>query len=106
MLKNLLVAAGFIVSAVGAQAAMPEASDAAAQVGSFLKIAADAGQQVASVVNGEAAASNDAESPNLANTVAAPAIPEPETYALMLAGLAAVGFVIRRCPATRFAGSG
>ena len=92
MLKNLLVAAGFIVSAVGAQAAMPEASDAAAQAGSFLKIAADAGQQVASVVNGEAAASNDAESPNLANTVTAPAIPEPETYALMLAGLAAVGF--------------
>ena len=96
MLKNLLVAAGFIASAVGAQAAMPEASGAAAQAGSFLKIAADAGQQVASVVNGEAAASNDAESPNLANTVAAPAIPEPETYVLMLGGLAAVGFVIRR----------
>ena len=106
MLKNLLVAAGFIVSAVGAQAAMPEASGAAAQAGSFLKIAADAGQQVASVVNGEAAASNDAESPSLANTVTAPAIPEPETYALMLAGLAAVGFVIRRCPAARFADSG
>ena len=31
MLKNLLVAAGFIASAVGAQAAMPEASGAAAQ---------------------------------------------------------------------------
>ena len=96
MLKNLLVAAGFIVSAVGAQADLPEASDAAAQAGPFLKIAADAGQQVATVVNGEAAASNDAESPNLGNIVTAPAIPEPETYALMLAGLALGGFVIWR----------
>ena len=85
---------------------MPEASDAAAQAGSFLKSAADAGQQVATVVNGEAAASNEAESPSLANTDTAPAIPEPETYVLMLADLAAVGFVIRRRPATRFAGSG
>ncbi len=96
MLKKLLVAAGFVVSAVGAHAAMQEAADAAAQAGSFLQIAADAGLQVVTVMNGEAAASKDAESPNLANTSTAPAIPEPETYALMLAGLAAVGFVIRR----------
>ena len=96
MIQKLLIAAGVIALSAGSQAAMPDMSAAAAPVGTFLQIAADAGQQVATLVNGEAAATRDPQATNLANTVAAPAVPEPETYALMLAGLAAVGIVMRR----------
>lgn len=95
MLNRIFIATGLIVSAFAAQAAMPPASDASAQAGSFLQIAADAGHQVVSVVNGDASSSNETESSNVANTSVV-SVPEPETYALMLAGLAAVGYVIRR----------
>ena len=96
MSKKLLAVAGLTVAAFGAQAQLPELNQAAAPVGSFLQIAADAGQQVSTLANGEALPAKSADESSAANTSTAPAIPEPETYALMLAGLAAVGFTIRR----------
>ena len=97
MMKKLLAASCLAVVAAGAQAQLPELSAAAAPAGSFLQIAAEAGQQVSTLANGEAATAKDADQSNATQAViAAPPVPEPETYALMLAGLAAVGFVIRR----------
>ena len=95
MTKKLLAALSLALVAAGAQAELPEVSAAAAPTGSFLQIAADAGQGISSLANGEAQAAKDADLSETHNMVATD-VPEPETYALMLAGLAAVGFVIRR----------
>ncbi len=62
------------------------------QVGRYINVMADEGQWITTVRFTSGA--NAFESDNHAY-LAAP-VPEPQTYALMLAGLAAVGFVTRR----------
>jgi hypothetical protein len=47
-------------------------------------------------VSGISAGGTFTGSVGMSNNVAPPAVPEPETYALMLAGIAAVGFVVMR----------
>ena len=93
MMKTLVP---FVVALAtfGAQAQLPEAG-AAAQPGSFLQVAADAGHRVvAQATNDLVVAPSDAT--DVQTTVGIPPIPEPETYALMAAGLAALAFVVRR----------
>ena len=97
MTMKFLAAAALAATVLGAQARLPEVSAAAAPTGSFLAIAADAGQQVSSAVNGDATAKSSEEQSSIENTgIVLTPVPEPETYALMLAGIAAMGFVVER----------
>jgi hypothetical protein len=59
-------------------------------IGRFLNARAGAGESITSIVF--TSTSNAFETDNHAIV----AVPEPETYALMLAGLAGIGFMVRR----------
>lgn len=93
MMKTLVP---FVVALVtsGAQAQLPEAG-AAAQPGSFLQVAADAGHRVVALATHDLVVA-PTEATDLQLVIGIPPIPEPETYALMAAGLAALAFVVRR----------
>ena len=95
MLMKTLASVAFSFAAVGAQAQLPEAS-AAALPGSFLQVAVDAGHQVIALVTDDSSTA-PSENSDVKNTAGVPPpVPEPETYALMAAGLAALAFVVRR----------
>jgi hypothetical protein len=52
---------------------------------------------VASIINGPASETKALDSEEVAPLAAVlPGVPEPETYAMMVAGLVAVGFIARR----------
>ena len=95
MLMKTLASVAFSFAAVGAQAKLPDAG-AAALPGSFLQVAADAAHRVIALVTDDSAAapSENSEVQNIVDPP--PPVPEPETYALMAAGLAALAFVVRR----------
>lgn len=94
MSMKTLVSLGLTLAAFGAHAQLPEASSAA-QPGSFLQVAADAGHRVIALATDDQA-TTPTESTERLNNAVSPPIPEPETYALMAAGLAALAFVARR----------
>ena len=96
MLMKTLASVAFSFAAVGAQAQLPEAG-AAALPGSFLQVAADVGHRVIALVtdNSAGAPSEKSDVQNIVDPPPPP-VPEPETYALMAAGLAALAFVVRR----------
>ena len=95
MLMKTLASVAFSFAAVGAQAQLPEAG-AAALPGSFLQVAADVGHRVIALVTDNSAAAPSEKSDVQNIDLPPPPIPEPETYALMAAGLAALAFVVRR----------
>lgn len=95
MLMKTLASVAFSFAAVGAQAQLPEAGTAALP-GSFLQVAADVGHRVIALVTDDSASTPSEKSDVQSVVGPPPPIPEPETYALMAAGLAALTFVVRR----------
>ena len=99
-MKKALIAAAVLLSASLAQASVQ--GTATPSNPSFRDMATQAAERivpegVASIINGPAADQKAADSEQVAPQVAVvPGVPEPETYAMMIAGLAAVGFVARR----------
>ena len=97
MLKLSIAAFGFALAASGAHAQLPEADAAAHPFGSFLQVAADAGQRVIALTGADPVEPRQSsENSDVQITVIVPGVPEPETYAMLAAGLAAVGFMVRR----------
>jgi hypothetical protein len=90
MMKKLAIAAGVMAVAASAQASMSDGQSA-----SFAQLAGQAGRELMVRVHGDAS-NETTPAPGPAENTVAIAVPEPETYALLLAGLVAVGLVIRR----------
>jgi hypothetical protein len=95
MLKHTITVIALSLAAFGAQAQLPDAATAAA--GSFLQIATDAGHRLMAQASDEEVNTQSSDSSQLQNTaITIPVVPEPETYALMAVGLAALGIAVRR----------
>ena len=100
-MKKALITAAVLLSATLAQAAVQGTATPANP--SFRDLATQAAERmvpegVASIINGPAAdeKAGDQQRAPTPQVDITPGIPEPETYALMIAGLAAIGLVVRR----------
>ena len=95
MLKYTITVLGLSLAAFGAQAQLPDEGTAAA--GSFRQVATDAAHRLLALASDEELATQSSESSDLQNTaITVPSVPEPETYAMMAIGLAALGVAVRR----------
>ena len=99
-MKKVLVAVGVLLCASVAQASVQ--GTASSSNPSFRDLATRAAERVvpegvASVINAPVADERSADDQQATPQVAVvPGVPEPETYAMMIAGLAGIGLVVRR----------